>query len=95
MEVILSLQAGQGDFHVFLMVAGREPETNWWYTFGFESEEEFESDEEEESDPEWSEEELVSEEENLFWFLEEEEEIEEERGKSGEEYKINKAHHRK
>ena len=41
MEMILLLQAGQGDFHVFLMVAGREPETNWWYTFGFESEKEF------------------------------------------------------
>ena len=78
MEMILLLQVGQGDCHGFLMVAGREPENNWWYTFGFELEKEFESDVEEESDPEWSEEELVSEEENLFWFLEEEEEIEEE-----------------
>ena len=43
------------------MVAEREPEVNWWFTFGFESEEEFKSDEEDESDPEWSEEELVSE----------------------------------
>ena len=76
--MILLLQAGQGDCHMFLMVAGRKPEMNWWYMFGFESEEEFESDKEEESDPEWSDEDLVWEEENLFWFLEEEEEVKEE-----------------
>ena len=41
MEMILMLQAGQGDCHGFLMVAGREPENNWWYKFGFAWEEEF------------------------------------------------------
>ena len=41
---------------VVLMVAGREPETNWWFSFGFESEEE--SEEEEETDSEWSEEQV-------------------------------------
>ena len=91
MEMILLLQAGQGDCHVFLIVAGREPEANWQYTFGFESEEEFESDEEEESDLKWSGEDLVLEEGNLFRFLEEEEEIQEEVG--SEEDQENKARH--
>ena len=58
------------------MVAGKELETNWWFAFGFELKEE--SKEEEGTDSEWREKELVSEEENLFWFLEKEEEIEEE-----------------